>query len=478
MGLVLSPELKMRSDGGRAILFSANPADSVNNPAFCFLYPQQALVLCLFDGKRDKLTILKEVAYLFGLDIEGASRFVEALLAIPVNPEQTVGSFIVDISRVDPNKVRFYDPVDFIVPAEKVDMDNVRCNTPYSITILPTMRCVASCCYCYADRESFRYRREFDLLLFKRLLKEIEAFGIESIQFSGGDLFCRRDAFDIIECTLSAGIYPNIPTKFPLTQNQARRLARIGLSTIQVSIDALNPEIIDALVSLSGYGKKIVKTIDDLGEEGIRVRTNTVLTPYNIKDAVNLAEYLAQKPHVFKCSFGCYYRSLYYHRDDLFCSPSDIHEFEIAFNKIRNMFPQKAMFFSGAPFDPHLKNEAERVSIFMKRAACTIAKRGVIVLPDARVTVCEELYGNEDFVIGDLTTQTLTEIWNSPKALRFVRPNQKEIPDGPCKDCSDFHQCTEGLGRCIRDVLKAYGKDRSHWPDPRCPRAPEGNRLG
>lgn len=469
--------MKLRWDDGRVILFSVNWADSTKEDCFRFLLPQEAVILSLFDGSRDLASIAESVAYLFSLEVKQASRQVEDLLALSVSPKETIGSLIVESAGIDPIMVQTYDPRNFIAPADSIDMSDARCKIPFRLLILTTMRCITSCRYCYADREAFRGKPEFGLMLFKRLIREAKECGIEAIQFSGGDIFCRRDAFDLIESTLSAGMYANIPTKYPLSSSQVERLSRLGLSTIQISIDALNPDVIDTMVARHGYGKKILQTLGYLGEAGIRVRTNTVLTPYNIRDAPDLARYLAEKSYVFKCNFTCYVRSHYRHDDSMFCSPTEVHEFERGFNRVRNEFPHKAMFFSSPPVNPYMGGEIERAKAFGQRSRCTASRQGVVVLPDGRVTVCEELYDNEHFIIGDLSKQTLMEIWNSPRALEIAHPVQGSVPDGACRDCLDFHACHDGLGTCYRETIKAYGGRRWYWPDPRCPHAPIGKRL-
>jgi len=477
MGLTLSPEVKMRQDGGRILLFPVNPGDSLFDPFFHFLNPPHAVILTLFDGKRDMTDIIRTVSYLFNMNRQEASNEVEKILSLKVNDTQTIGSLIIDANDIDHRKIRVYKPTDFIIPLEMIENSDVRCKIPSSVLVLPTMRCVTNCRYCYADRESFKGRKEFDLPLFKRLVKMMIECGIETVEFSGGDIFCRKDAFDMIKYTFSVGMYPSIPTKYPLSKNQISQLKAMGLSTIQISIDAINPDIIDWLVMRLGYGKKIIKTLNYLNEVGIQVRTNTVLTPHNIKDAINLIHYLAQLPNVFKIRSTCYSRSLYHHKDGLFSRLRDIYEFEKALNQIKVEFPDKGIFFSGPNVDPNESNETKRISNFSERAICTANRNSLVVLPDGRVTICEELYGNEHFIIGDLNEQTLMEIWNSQKALELAYPAQSSVPDGACKDCSDFNQCHLGLGRCVRETLKAYGNDRWYWPDPRCPRAPKGNQL-
>ncbi|NJL28834.1 MAG: hypothetical protein HC897_13555 [Thermoanaerobaculia bacterium] len=62
--------------------------------------------------------------------------------------------------------------------------------------------------------------------------------------------------------------------------------------------------------------------------------------------------------------------------------------------------------------------------------------------------------------------------------LALIHPRRADVPEGPCRSCADFDRCNSDRGRCWRDVLKSYGWDKPHFPDPRCPLAPQGNRLG
>lgn len=110
-----------------------------------------------------------------------------------------------------------------------------------------------------------------------------------------------------------------------------------------------------------------------------------------------------------------------------------------------------------APSDPYCGDEKEKTSAFWERAFCTANRRGVVVLPNGKVTICEELYFHEYFIIGDITNQTLIEVWNSPRALELAYPDQALIPDGPCKDCPDFSHCHKDLGRCVKPPMKELG---------------------
>ncbi len=475
MKLHLSPKVKLRPDGGRAILFSVNSIDNDDNDElFRFLYPQQAIILSLFDGTNSVRDIRKTVSYLFNLDDEDAAKQIETLLSLPVSKDKNVESLLQETTGVNEHLIRTYDPAAFVVPADKIDMNDVRCRRPNKVLVLPTMHCSTGCIYCYADTEGMNGRKPFGQDLFQRLLKEVKECAIETVEFSGGDFFCRPDAFALLEATFEEGLYPVIPTKTPLTLEQTQSLAEMGLKTIQISIDARTPDLIDKLMQRNGYGEKILDTIDYLGEAGIRVRTNTVLTPLNIHDVPALMTFLAERPFVFKSNITCYARSLYRHDDAFFVRDDALGDFELKLNAINSAFPDKQITFGGPNSDYYADTEEDKSKTYKERAFCTANRRGPVVLPDGQVTVCEELYFHPDFIIGDLHKNTLMEIWNSSRALELARPSQESVPNGACKNCPDYRECHDYLGRCYREALKAYGYDKQHWPDPRCPRAPRG----
>lgn len=43
----------------------------------------------------------------------------------------------------------------------------------------------------------------------------------------------------------------------------------------------------------------------------------------------------------------------------------------------------------------------------------------------------------------------------------------------PCSRCKDYDACFKNGNRCFSNILKAYGKAHSDYPDPRCFYAPK-----
>ena len=110
---------------------------------------------------------------------------------------------------------------------------------------------------------------------------------------------------------------------------------------------------------------------------------------------------------------------------------------------------------------------------------CTALRTHLFILPDGKVTVCEQLYWNPRFIVGDVTKESIREVWNSEKAMRlWLLDKENMSSDTPCRECPVMEVCYSERNRCWADVIKAYGEECWDYPDPRCERAPKlKNRL-
>ncbi|MDR0864132.1 MAG: SPASM domain-containing protein [Candidatus Symbiothrix sp.] len=115
----------------------------------------------------------------------------------------------------------------------------------------------------------------------------------------------------------------------------------------------------------------------------------------------------------------------------------------------------------------------DKAKAFGKRSLCSGNTISLFILPDGQVTICEELYWSPKFILGDITKQTLMEVWNSEKAVQLYNLSQSDFrPLSACKYCPDFSLCRSTVGVCWKYIYMAYGKEQWDLPDPRCPLAP------
>lgn len=91
------------------------------------------------------------------------------------------------------------------------------------------------------------------------------------------------------------------------------------------------------------------------------------------------------------------------------------------------------------------------------------------ILPDGKVSICEQIYWHPYFIIGDVNKESLSEVWNSERARYLYYEAWKDIsPSSKCFGCVQNQECFRSNNRCWVDIMKAYGKNNYDYPDPRC----------
>jgi MoaA/NifB/PqqE/SkfB family radical SAM enzyme len=80
----------------------------------------------------------------------------------------------------------------------------------------------------------------------------------------------------------------------------------------------------------------------------------------------------------------------------------------------------------------------------------------------------------DPFFVGDLTKQSIMDVWNSAAVLDFIYPMRERFAGTACYKCQEFDACVHELGQCFRDAYFAY--DTLFSPPPDCPKAPATTR--
>lgn len=474
--LALDPQLCLKNDVDRAVLITRPKPLADRSYLFRLVHPSEAVVLALMDGDRSVRDICGLWANLTGKSTADGAADVGKVFDYYTSGDRLTNKILIEADAVIRPAIRQYDPMDFVIPVSRVNLKDPRLRKPYMVYFLPTLFCPQKCIYCYAHTSPKPESGLIPLERLREIFAELAGLGVEVIQMSGGEVFARKDIFEIIEAVLETGMTVDLPTKLGVTYEQAVRLKEKGVAILQVSLDSTDAAILERMIGVKGYRAKVFKVLADLRRAGLPVRVNAVLTPLNVATVGALIDHLGSLGNVTRVTLTPYGRSLFCHSDDLFISAADVGSVHEQVASRQGLYPHMTVQMTGGAEDEP-ESEEEKLRRWKGRALCTANRHGFILLPDGRVTVCEELYDHPDFIIGDLTRQSVMEMWNSPAALALLHPDQSAVPEGACKTCEAFEECNAFKGRCWRDILKSYGWDKPYFPDPRCPWAPAGNRM-
>src|ERR1700730_14989972 len=123
-------------------------------------------------------------------------------------------------------------------------------NIPLSVQLDLTYRCNERCVHCYLDHDD---HGEMTTAEIKHLLDEMAEAGVFILTLSGGEIFLRKDFFDILEYARDLTFCIKLKTNAVLIREaQAAQLRDLGVQSIQVSIYSHRPEVHDAITKVPG----------------------------------------------------------------------------------------------------------------------------------------------------------------------------------------------------------------------------------
>lgn len=345
---------------------------------------------------------------------------------------------------------------------------------PISINYMVTTKCSVNCVYCYANRN---LATDLDIKQVKQLLVDIYESGVINLTLTGGDIFAHAHWKEILNICKTYKFNLFISTKTPIDLDGIIFLKDIGVTEIQFSIDSITPFILENIIgSGSGYIEKVLFFIRQCEINDISINIRTVLTSLNddINSIESMYQVLSQFSNISQWVITPAFYSYYNNSKDNNIQIDNnrlMHIYE-KMNRIEN--PRIDIVFSKTSEQGYSLSKFDTKESFIEsNQICNANSYSMSILANGLCTVCEMLYDNPTFLIGDLKKDTLSSIWNSEKALELYRLKQDNAPkDSPCASCHSFSDCRNKLDKrvCYVDVAKVYKHEKSvYFPDPRCP---------
>jgi radical SAM protein with 4Fe4S-binding SPASM domain len=172
-------------------------------------------------------------------------------------------------------------------------------HVPWNVHIDLTYRCNERCVHCYLDHEDYG---EMTTPEVKGVLDQLAEAGALFLTFSGGEIFLRKDLFELIAYGRALHFDVGLKTNALLIDSGvARRLRELDVRKIQVSLYSAEPEIHDAVTKVSGSLERSLRAIRVLLDEGLQVKLACPLMKQNLaafRGVQKLAEDLGV-PYVF-----------------------------------------------------------------------------------------------------------------------------------------------------------------------------------
>ena len=138
-----------------------------------------------------------------------------------------------------------------------------------------THRCPLHCEYCSNPPDAPTARGELDQAEWSRVLSEAAALGVLQVHFSGGEPLLRPDLPELIAAARAYGLYTNLITSgLGLNRAMAGRLRAAGLDHAQISFQADEPALADAIAGVTSHRRKL-DAARSVADEGIALNDST-----------------------------------------------------------------------------------------------------------------------------------------------------------------------------------------------------------
>lgn len=350
-----------------------------------------------------------------------------------------------------------------------------RPSIPFNLNLMVTTLCTTNCIYCYACRDLGENLTTDQLCTF---IAEAKKLGVINISLTGGDIFAMPNWHMVLSTLIANGYKSFISTKTPLSIQDLLLLKELGVTKFQFSLDSIDANVLTELLHVgSSYIDNVLIMLNNCDALGIKVQIRSVLTKINSTQSslTNILNTLLCHKCICEWDITPAFFSAYKTEYEQYSVPNDD---LIALYKFRQDNTQKVLFpimLNKVESDGYCLQRYETCEEFVnKNQRCIANVYGLSVLASGDCTICEMLYQNPEYLLGNIIAESLEAIWNSPKALKLYHPEPFEDETTPCSTCIVFDKCKQSLEKrvCYVDIAKVNGENSFIKPDPRCPKAP------
>jgi MoaA/NifB/PqqE/SkfB family radical SAM enzyme len=170
-----------------------------------------------------------------------------------------------------------------------------RAHVPLSVLFEVTHRCNLGCEHCFLTEGPVGRPRptrpELSLEEIRPILDQLAEAGTLFLTLSGGEVFLRRDALDIVAHARSAGLSVTVfTTGTLLTPEKATQLAALHPLSVEVSIYSARAEVHDRITRIPGSHARSLRALRLLRERGVVILIKSPLMNLNSGDYHGIVE--------------------------------------------------------------------------------------------------------------------------------------------------------------------------------------------
>lgn len=348
---------------------------------------------------------------------------------------------------------------------------------PTEVEISITGRCNLRCQYCfYADEMT-----ALDDLPTERWLaffEELGSLAVQRVTLTGGEVFTRRDLFELIDGLIANRMRYSLLTNGTLITEPTLAAFAVGkrrlrLDSIQVSLDGASAAVHDASRPPRSFDRAL-RGLRLLKEAGFPVTVRVTVNRHNVDDLPNIARLLLEDVGLpgFSTNEAAQMGTAHCHGDGILLTPAERRRAMATLQALNEHYGGRISAAAGPlAMARHFGEITQRLA----RGETSQPGRGTLcscggvfnkmgVLHDGTMTPCTML---PKLTLGTIGVDSLREAWRRHPNINRVR-QRRQIPLATLPDCQNCPYTGFCAGGCpaavmaktgqlnVRDVLSCY----------------------
>jgi len=298
----------------------------------------------------------------------------------------------------------------------------------YSFQIELTSRCNERCVHCYIPHEN--KIGDIDPVLFYSVLDQCRDMGLLNITLSGGEPMLHKNFAEFLrkakDYDFSIHILSNLTV---LNDEIISEMKANRLSSVQVSLYSMTPEIHDSITKYEGSFYKTRDNILRLIENDIPLQISCPTMKQNKNCFADVLKWAHE--HKVSAETDFIMMACYNNDKSNLVNRLDLNEVEEIIKNVVEFNPVYQQEILKANFD---KEDAQDIS---NDIVCGVCIGSICMVANGNVYPCA---GWQNYICGNILETPLKEIWdNSPKVQYLRGLRKKDFPE--CLTCSEKSFC-------------------------------------
>lgn len=329
---------------------------------------------------------------------------------------------------------------------------------PLWLSLELTYRCPLKCSWCNNPLDFEDYgSQELSTAEWKQVLDSARGLGALQLGFTGGEPMLRDDLEELVGHADSIGFYTNLITSgIGLTEERLLALKAAGLKHIQLSVQASQPALTDALVGARAHAGKM-EAARLIKKHGFPMVLNVPVFKQNIGEVDAMIAWAVEMGiEYIEFANIQYYNWALMNRDELMPTLAQVREAEAVVNRWREKLGNTMTIYFVIP------------DYYEGRPKACMNGWGAIhltVAPDGVAMPCQEARVIPGLQFDSVRDKPLDWIWHESPLFRKYR-GLDWLPE-PCSSCSEKEKDFGGC-RCQAFLLTGDAGNT----DPACSRSP------